>query len=1113
MLPLFMVLVYAVTLFAFASWAEGRGNARLKKRLRFPAYALALAVYCTSWTFYGAVGSAVSEGWSYLPIYLGPILVFIFGMGFLQRLVEGVKADRAHSISEFIGGRFSNSRGVAALVTILALLGSIPYIALQLRSLATSFAMVSGGESSAMTMAVAALGLALFAMIYGTRHYDAGSRTDAVLFAVGFESLIKLGALLTAGGVALFFLSNVEAMASAEAYSQLKANFAPTNIGMDFFVITFLSMAAIVCLPRQFYIGVIEAQDMRDIARARWPFVIYIVLTLAVVIPISLAGMVVLPADSRPDLFVLELPLSQGMDILALFVFLGGFSAGTAMVLVEAIALATMVSNDLVAPFLLRRDTFKGQGEMGRALLVVRRLVIALVMLAAFGWAVGIGDNQRLASIGLVAFAAMAQFGPVLILATLGPNRDDLAAKAGLTGGLILWVYTLALPQLLPPTILQTLENSLFAPSSLFGIDGLSPISHGTLWSLGVNLALFAIVTMRRVRREAFPALLRDPQNKGQTVATVGELQAMVSRFVGPEITDEHFSAFDRQTRVNRSSARIAERLIAGVVGLPSARAFLASALHGANMTHAEIARLLDDTGQSLRFSKGLLAATLENIDPGVSVIDRDLNIVAWNNRYLELFNYPADMVRVGTPVAELIRYNAERGECGPGEVEMHVEKRLGHMRRGQRHSFERIRPDGRVLKTVGGPMPSGGYVMCFTDVTAEAQALAEVNKARNELESRVVERTSALHQANLALANADSEKTRFLAAASHDLLQPLHAARLFSAALERGSPAGQMDLIQKLNRSIESADTLLRALLDISKLDAGGIAAKSELVKLRPFLLALAETFAPMAREKGLSLRVGQGDATVNTDPVLLRSILQNFLSNAIRYTREGGIVMGVRRRGSLARIDVFDTGVGVPRDKHQSIFNEFERLPNSGDGGIGLGLAIVERTARLLNAQISMHSVLNKGSRFSISLPRSANALVTAPNTKKGRIPITRALSILIVDDDEANIEALFSYLSPQGHRVVKAKTAEEAVTVDEQFDVALIDFNLGPGADGLDVAQYLLDQKKTRAAALITAARREEYDDRARSLALTVFQKPITIEQLDQWLAERPMVVAAE
>lgn len=1108
MAPLVLAVIYAMLLFAFASWAERGGSHPVRRRLRFPAYALALAVYCTSWTYYGAVGSAVSDGWAYLPIYLGPMIVFLFGHRLLRRLIDEFKADGANSLSDFIGGRFGSSRGVATLVTLLALFGSIPYVALQLRSLSSTFDVISGQQAEAETAAIAALGLALFAIIYGTRRYDPASRTDAVLFAVGFESFLKLGALLVAGGLALTLLAGIEAGQAQAGMAKLAANFAPSAIDADFFIITLLSMAAVVCLPRQFYVTVIEAERGEDVIRARWPFLIYMLLTLLVVIPISAAGLAVLPEGTRPDLFVLQLPLSQGQQLMALIVFLGGFSAATAMVVVETIALATMVSNDLVAPALLRYPRLAASQHLSGLLLNARRLTILAIMAAALVWALAIPQNQQLAAIGLVAFAAMAQFAPVLILAVYGGNRDALAAKAGLTTGLLVWAYTLALPQVLPPAMLAALSATPLNPGALLGIDGLSPISHGTLWSIGANLAVYLLVTMRRVQTAAIPGLLRDLAPVPASVESVGALQNLVARFVGDEVARANFGAQDSDQPVNRAATRKAERLIASVVGLPSARAFLGSALYGSNLTHAEVARLLEDTGQSLRFSKGLLAATLENIDPGVSVVDRDLNIVAWNSRYLEMFEYPPDMVHVGTPVADLIRHNAERGECGPGEVEVHVERRLGHMRRGQPHSFERVRPDGRVLKTVGGPMPSGGYVMCFTDVTAEAKALAEVEKARAQLESRVEERTGELRAANQALAAADTEKTRFLAAASHDLLQPLHAARLFSAALRREGSATQEALLKNLDRSIDSAETLLRSLLDISKLDAGGVVPTREPVRLHDLLSEIVTTFAPLAREKGISLRLGSGDAIVETDPGLLRSIVHNLISNAVRYTREGGVVLGVRRRGSQARIDVIDSGPGIPEDKQGAIFREFERLPNAGDGGIGLGLAIVERTARLIDARISLRSRPGRGSRFSVSLPASVRPV---PDTDAGTPGILalppRPLIVLVVDDDPVNCEALRSYLEPAGHRVILCRDAGSALDHRGRFDAALIDFNLGPGMDGLDLVERLIAQTGAPRLALITAARPQAYVARASALGVTVFAKPVALADMDAWLAGIP------
>lgn len=1113
MLPLLVALLYAGALFAIASWADRAGSAPRMQRLRPSAYTLAIAVYCTSWTYYGAVGSAVANGWAYLPIYLGPMLVFLFGHRFLQRLIEAFKADGANSLSDFIGGRFGSSRGVAALVTLLALFGSIPYIALQLRSLSSTFEMIGGRQEQGVTAALFALGLTLFALVYGTRRYDPAGRNDAVLFAVGIESLLKLGALLIAGLLALVLLSGLESGQAATGLARLGSNFAPSEINVDFFMITLLSMAAIICLPRQFYVTVIEAQSSADVARARWPFLAYMLLTLLVVLPISAAGLALLPDQSRPDLFVLQLPLAQGLEMLALIVFLGGFSAATAMVLVETIALSTMVSNDLVAPMLLRAKRLSGKDDLSTLLLNTRRATIIAIMAAALIWVLAIPENQQLASIGLVAFAAMAQFAPVLILAVYGGNRDALAAKAGLSVGLIVWAYTLALPMVMPTEWIAALRGTMLDPTALLGIDGLSPISHGSLWSLGANLAAYLLLTMRRVQPAALPGLLRDTAVAPGAVASIGDLQAVVARFVGNEVAAQSLGKGDAAQPIDRAAARKAERLIAGVVGLPSARAFLGSTLHGAKLTPEQVARLLEDTGQSLRFSKGLLAATLENIDPGVSVVDRDLNIVAWNSRYLDLFDYPPGMVHVGTPVSVLIRYNAERGECGPGEVDAHVEKRLDHMRRGQPHSFERVRPDGRVLKTVGGPMPSGGYVMCFTDVTAEARALAEVERARAQLETRVAERTGELHSANIALAAADAEKTRFLAAASHDLLQPLHAARLFSAALRREGGAAQHALLGKLDRSIESAETLLRALLDISKLDAGGIVPVKAPIQLRPLLLELAETMAPLATEKGLSIRVGPGDAMVESDPGLLRSIVQNYLSNAIRYTRDGGVLLGVRRRGSRARIDVIDTGPGIAPDQQQAIFREFERLADAGEGGIGLGLAIVERTARLLDARISLRSRPGHGSRFSVALGVSALAIAPAQSAGPREIGAARPLQLLVVDDDPINCEALAAYLEPQGHHVTALTNPSQPLPDGANFDAALIDFNLGATENGLDLAERMTAAARVGRIALITAARAQDYEARATALGIMVFAKPVDLAALDRWLAATPEALAAE
>ncbi len=1108
LLPLLVALGYVAMLFGFAGWAERDGQLRLKAQLRVPAYVLALAVYLTSWTFFGAVGTAASEGWTYLPIYLGPILVLLLGGKFLEKLVGAVKSDGATSISDFIGGRFGKSRLVAALVTLTALLGVIPYIALQLRSVGTSYAAITGQADAFLPMAATAAILALFAVLFGTRRYEPDARNEAVLFAIAVESLVKIGALMIAGIFAAVIFLAAQPAEQATGLARFSENFAPSRLNGDSLVILLLSSAAILCLPRQFYIGVIEAKNEQDIAGARRPFAAYLLITTLLVAPITLSGLALLGPEQRPDLYVLNLPLSQGSTLISLIVFIGGFSAATAMVLVESIALSTMVSNDLIAPLLLRNPRFAENRDFGRIMLDIRRAAILVIMGAALGWAFGIPAKESLANIGLVAFAAMIQFAPALIMAVNRPDGDSKALAAGLTAGLLIWVYTLALPMITPPAWLAHLRGTLADPNALFGLSGFTPITHGTLWSLGANLLAYAIVAARRVEARAIPQLWRPQPSAMAPVNDLGSLGDFVSRFVSRAHFDEAIGPHDLRAPVDRHSARAAERLIAGVIGGPSARALMSSALSGASLTHEDVTRLLDESGQSLQFSKGLLAATLENIDPGVSVIDRDLNLVAWNSRYRELFAYPDELVRVGTPVADLIRYNALRGECGPGEVEDHIARRIAHMRRAQAHSFERIRPDGRVLKTVGGPMPGGGYVMCFTDITAEAEARAAVERARRELETRVADRTAELSEVNAALARADQDKTRFLAAASHDLLQPLHAARLFTAALGRDLDERRRDLLERVDRSIDSADALLRSLLDISRLDAGGVVPRPAILALDPLLADLVATMAPLAAEKGLSLRYVQTGARVETDPVLLRSIIQNFLSNAIRYTQRGGIVVGVRRRGEDIRIDVADSGPGIPADKRDIIFREFERLDTGHEAGFGLGLAIVQRTARLLGLKVSLQSNEGRGSRFSVWLRRVDEGAATPARIPRDAAPAPHgsALHILVVDDKPGNVEAMTAWLRSAGHRVSVAGDAASALDLAGPFDAGLIDFDLGGGEDGLALIAALRTPHPAMRCALVTAERGPAIRARAAAMHIAFFAKPVTPGDVEAWLNGR-------
>lgn len=1095
-----LALAMIAVLFALAATVEARGPGDgSRPRTRRWAYALALGVYCSSWTFYGAVGAAARDGWSYLPIYIAPIALLLAAPRFLASLGRAVAEEKAMTVSDFIAARFGHDAVVARLVTATALLGTIPYIALQLRSIGSVFAAVSGDDLSGPTMVVAAALLALFAIRFGTRRFEVAGRSEGLLYAIAFESLIKLGALAVIAAFAVSLMGAVPAEQLGRGLATFAERFSPAHLSLEFVVLCLVSAMAVIALPRQFYMGLTQANAPDDLRRSRFALAGYLAVMALLILPIALAGTVMLPAGDAADLYPLLLPETIGHHPwLTMAALIGGMSAAAAMVIVDSVALATMVSNDFVFAAVIRRGG-SAAGEIGQRMLRVRAVSVALIIFLALLWALAVSPRNSLASIGIVAFAAMAQFTPHLIIATYHKSLDPLAARVSLSAGLALWLYTLGLPPVLPQGLLHVLEAGPFDPYHLFGIGRASPIVHGVVVSLGVNLLLYVALAARNAPSSPLPRILRSAGR----VSDLGELVQLTASFVGAERAEQEFPEARAGMPVDRRSARRAQKLIAGVVGVSSARALVASALAGGQMSLADVTRLLDEGGHSLRFSRSLLAATLENIEAGISVIDADLNLQAWNSRYEDLFDYPPGLVRVGVPIAELIRHNAKAGDFGPGEVEYHVAKRLDHMRRGHVHSFERRRHDGKVIKTVGGPMPGGGYVMSFSDITDEARVRSELERTLAELETRVADRTRELSDANQRLARATQDKTRFLAAASHDLLQPLHAARLFTAALERDRSLASVEPVKRIERAIVAAEELLRALLDISKLDAGGVQLKCEPVALAPFLRDIAEVVRPMATAKGLELRLGPLGGTVFTDPALLRSVVQNFLVNAVRYTREGGILLGVRQRGQDLRIDVVDTGVGIPEDQREAIFAEFTRVGEVEAEGLGLGLAIADRIVRLLGGRIDLASTPGRGSRFSLALPAHAGA---APEAAPAPVARTAGgpLTVLVVDNEPSIVEATTALLQAMGHQVCGAATLAEARAAAAGVDLVLADYRLDRGESGLDLVAELKRAQPDLPCAIITAEADAALAERAAALRVPVLAKPVSPAVFDALLA---------
>lgn len=1135
-LSLLLVSMGYVGLLLVIAWAGDRAGPPRFPRLRPLLYSLTLAVYCTSWTMLGAVGSAAGNLWSYLPIYLGPLLLLIFGGDLMRRMVVIGQRQRTASIADFLAARYGRARELAALVAVVSVVAAIPYFALQLKAITLSVEVLTGMTAESVVgdpALLTAVLLAVVAIVFGTRYVDATRHHRGLMWAIGIESVVKLLALVV---VALFAWQ----LLGGEVPDHVRQVPLP-ELPDSFAVQTMLAFFALLCLPRQFQVMVVECQSPDDLKPARWAFVFYLLLISLAVLPITWAGAVGLPQGTQPDSWVLALPLSQGRIDLALVAFLGTVSAATGMVLIASLAISTMISNDLAMPWLLR--SADDSGRLGRRILWVRRASIVLLCLAAWAYYRTFAGDAALSAHGLLAFAAVAQFAPALLGGLYWRGASRVGARWGLATGFLLFVYTLLLPALARGLGLGDgwltegpFGLALLRPEALFGLQAWDPLTHGSVISLLANTAVFVIGSLRHrpgleARLAAEPFLVpdkthadADPEATGR--ATESEVLALCARVLGDTAANAEFATYARDRSrpitkdalADRALLQFGERLLASAVGAASARTLLTAALRGSGMAFGEVVALLDEAGQQRRFNRELLNTTLEHVSHGVSVIDAELRLIAWNHAYQRLFEYPDGQLYVGKPVADLIRWNALRGECGPGDIEDHVQRRLERLRRAVPHVFERIRPNGQVVELRGQPLPDGGYVTTYTDITDYKRVELELRNAAQQLEQRVDERTRALSVAlaETARAQGHAERarqatTRFMAALSHDLLQPLHAARLFSAALrEADGRIEQRQLSARIDASLHVAEELLDGLLDVSRIESGQLLCAPAAVALGPLLAGLVDQYAPLARARGLSLAAVSTRAIGHTDAALLRRVLQNFIANALRYTRSGGVRIGVRWRRDAWVLEVWDSGPGIAEVHRGLIFEEFRRIDEHalwGERGLGLGLSICQRIARELDHPLSLRSRPGRGSVFGITVRRTE----AAPSVPMSTVEIAGAnlegLRVLCIDDDADIRVGLAALLERWGVELRCARGAAEAEQLlgDGFVPQRLItDFHLHEAEDGLALAARMVAMVGSLPVLLLTADGGEALRHRAKDAGVTLMTKPLRPAALRAWLA---------
>lgn len=1046
-------------------------------------YSLSLAVYCTSWTFYGTVTQAARSGWWLPPTFIGTMLLYALGIGLLIKLVKLAQAHRATSLADFIATRLGKSSALAAVVTLIAVLGVLPYIALQLKAVAMSFGLLTRGsaldapawQDSALYVALA---MGLFAILFGARSASATEHNRGLVLAMAVESLLKLAAMLVLG---VYVSANFDISTPPTPVADGASGF-PALIA--------LGVLAMFTLPHQFHVGVVECREQQHLRTARWLFPLYMLLIALPVLPIAAAGSAVLaPLGVPSDLYVLALPLSGGDSGMALLAFLGGLSAATGMVILSTLALSLMIGNHWLAPLLLRGSwSARAGGNLRGSVLLQRRLIILAVVLLAWLYSRAIAGSEALADIGALSFSAVATLAPALGFAIWRPQTPPRAVLAGLLAGFALWCWLLLLPSLLEGFggPVDWLRSGPLAPDVFLGLEGWSRTTRALVLSLLLASALtWALALRARGEAQRRPPAALDRR-------TLGEV---AGRFIAEPRLAALLPAGEDDSLVDPAAEARVESELATVLGAASARLLLDAARRAHGRDLDTVAAIVGEASDALRFNQRLLEAALENMAQGISVVDAELRLVAWNGVYQRLFGFSDDLLRVGVPVAELVRHNLQRGLAGGVEIEREVEKRIAHMRAGTAYVTERSFPDDRIVEIRGNPMPGGGFVATFTDVTEFRRAEAALKQANETLEQRVAERTAEYRAARAEAERANQAKSRFLAAISHDLAQPLNAAHLFTHALQqRSSEPALRDSLGQIDAALSSAETLLSGLLDVSRLDAGGLVPKIEDFALDPLLQGLASEFSLMAQDKGLRLRATRTRLWLRTDPHLLRRVLQNFLSNAVRYAQSGGVLLGARRRGERIEIGVYDQGPGIAPEHQALIFEEFRRLDRGGQG-LGLGLSIAERIARLLALPLTLSSQPPRGTCFAVEVLRAPPRAPISERPAPAAKPSLRA-RVLVVDNDPGVLAGMQALLSGWGCEVLALTepTSIRAALLSTPPDLLLFDYHLDGELTGIELRRRLGEPATRIPCTIITADHSEAVQAEVAEAGCWLLHKPL-------------------
>jgi Na+/proline symporter/signal transduction histidine kinase len=1102
---------YLLALFALAFW----GDRHLRDNRQHPVlYSLGLGVHCTSWAFFGTTSQAAQYGWAVIPTYLGITLTMAFAFPVILHISRLCQQHNISSLADLISLKYQHSHLIAALITLLCFFGVVPYIALQLDAITKSINLLTGEPQTTtpwLSIYVAGL-LAIFAITFGTRTLNLTDKHPGLLLTIAFESIIKLVALWAVGIFVCFFLFDgaLDLISNAASNDSARDVIYADSAPWVYLSHVALGVCSMFVLPRQFHMNFVEQNGEGELRTARWLFPLYLFGMTLFIIPIALAGKMLLPVGTSSDAYVLALPLHTENIALSSFAFIGGLSATTSMVIVATLAMGIMISNNVVTPLWLkaRLKTSPNQSMQPSKILSIRRITVVVVLSIALWYHLNISQAAPLVKSGVIAIALLAQCMPVLMFGIYWRRSSKAAAVSALLVGSTCWAIFLLYPSLL--------SSYYFNPAPTDQALGL-----GFAFSLLANCITFVVVAFissRHGTNETDTTLQSNsPPN---LLVKVRDLMALTERVLESathsQLVKQLTIDVERASSSGYASQALIDRvnkLLAAQVGAPSARILLGAIADTGRAALPELVDWVEEATQSFQFNHEVLQSSVQNIEQGISVVDDKLQLLAWNDRYVELFAYPKGFLKAGMPITDILSYNAKRGLFPPSSID----KRVSYMREGTRHKHIRKQPDGKVIELNGAPLPGGGYVTTYSDITEYMAIQKELESAKEDLEERVAQRTAELEEAKLQADKANESKTKFLAAAGHDLMQPFNAATLFASMLSKKTQGSELaTLSEGVVNSLDNAQSLLSMLLDMTKLDAGVLIPQKTEFAIDEMLSSLVQEFSVIAKQKGVTLRYVQTNVMVYSDKNLLRRVLQNLLSNAVRYTPKGSILVGVRRiqtenTEKTIKLCVYDTGLGIAAHQQHEIFSEFHQLDNNKGEGIGLGLTIVEKICRLLGHQVGLTSLPGKGSCFSVTATRimhtSGNSKQVLKTESYNKELFLENKRFLLVENDEQVANAMCALLADWGANTTLITSGTEAHNVSHQhFDVLIADYHLNYGENGFDVAAILSEENVSFALKiLVTANRSNEIREKAAASQFSYLPKPLKPAALKRLLKQ--------